>query len=158
MMSFTHIDAEKNQPRMVDIADKKITQRFAHARSKVWLPESIRSHFSDGEIQTKKGPVFQTAIIAATMAVKNTAQIIPFCHSIKIESCSVDLHLHQEQVVIDCKVKSVDKTGVEMEALVGASVAALSVYDMCKAFSHDIRICETKLVEKSGGKSHFLSS
>ncbi len=140
---------------MVDVSKKKESRRFAHAQSRIWLPKIVRSHFLDGEIHSKKGPVFQTAIIAGTMAVKKTAELIPFCHTLNIESSSIELAMVGEEVIIDCKVIVSGKTGVEMEALVGANCAALTIYDMCKAFGHEMEIRMTKLIEKTGGKSDF---
>ncbi len=110
-----------------------------------------------GEIQTKKGPVFHTAIVAGVMAAKKTHELIPFCHPLAIEDCKIEIRLGEDGVArIDCRVKVTHKTGVEMEALTGASVAALTIYDMCKSLSHDIVIGETYLVEKRGGKSDYL--
>ncbi len=150
---FSHVD-NKNNPCMVDISKKNVTARYAHANSIITLPKVVMDHFIDGEIKSKKGPVFSTAIIAATMAVKKTADLIPFCHPLIIDSCDVQIKvINQKDVSIDCKVKISGKTGVEMEALTGASVAALTIYDMCKAFSHDMTISEISLIEKTGGKS-----
>ena len=107
-------------------------------------------------MQTKKGPVFQTAIIAGIMAAKKTGELIPLCHPLGLENCKLVISLNeQREVVIDCTASITAKTGVEMEALVGASIAALTIYDMCKAMSHDIVIRETKLIEKTGGKRDF---
>lgn len=109
------------------------------------------------EITSAKGPVFSTATVAGTMAVKKTSDLIPFCHPLPIESCKISISVASDtDVVVDCKVQVTHKTGVEMEALVGASVAALTVYDMCKALSHDIVLKDTRLVEKRGGKSDFV--
>lgn len=152
---FSHLDASGN-PSMVDVSPKAITYREAKARSIVWLGEEIMSQFSEGEIVTKKGPVFQTAIIAGTMAAKKTHDLIPLCHPLQLEKIKVLIEvLDKESIQIDCRVGLTGKTGVEMEALTGASVAALTIYDMCKAFSHDIRIVETQLMAKSGGKRDF---
>jgi cyclic pyranopterin monophosphate synthase len=156
---LTHIDPQGN-PTMVDVGDKAITTRIAHAQAKVVLSEEILKALGPqenaGEIYTKKGPVFQTAIIAGTMAVKKTSELIPFCHPLAIENCKINIHLNDaREVVIDCTVRVTGKTGVEMEALTGATVAALTIYDMCKALSHDIIIKETQLIEKSGGKTDF---
>src|SRR3954470_2126269 len=124
--TFTHINHATGHPAMVDIGDKKITKRVAVARSIVVLPEDIMKQFSDNEIQTKKGPVFQTAIIAGTMAVKKTSDLIPLCHPLMIESCKIEINVNgKNEVVINCTVAITSKTGVEMEALTGASVAAL---------------------------------
>ena len=141
---------------MVDIAEKSVTERVAVAQSIVVLDPAIISRFEQDEIHTKKGPVFQTAIIAGVMAAKKTSELIPLCHPIGLDKCEIKIHINaQKEVVIDCLTKVVSKTGVEMEALTGASVAALTIYDMCKGFSHNISIKDTRLMEKSGGKSDF---
>ncbi len=153
--SFTHLDASGN-PSMVDVGAKKISKRTAKARSIVQVDEIILAQFEDEDIQTKKGPVFQTAIIAGVMAAKKTGDLIPLCHPLGLENCQIDIVLNeQKEIVIDCTTSITAKTGVEMEALTGATVAALTIYDMCKAFSHDIRIKETMLIEKTGGKKDF---
>lgn len=149
---LSHID-DHNQPRMVDVAAKAITERRATAQARLQLPPSCRDYLQGEELVLKKGPVFQTAIIAGTMAVKKTADAIPFCHPLPIEGCKFTISMTPELVVtILCEVKTTGKTGVEMEALHGASVAALTIYDMCKALSHAIAIEEIRLVAKSGGK------
>jgi len=154
--NFTHIDADTNYPTMVDVSDKKVTKRTAVAQSIVFLGEEIMALLSGNDIQTKKGPVFQTAIIAGTMAAKKTADLIPLCHPLALESVKIDIVINNaREVVIECTAIITSKTGVEMEALTGASIAALTIYDMCKAFSHDIVIKETKLVQKTGGKSDY---
>jgi cyclic pyranopterin phosphate synthase len=151
---LTHIDSA-NRPTMVDVSKKVVSQREAHARSVVELPDAVLSQVADDEIATKKGPVFATAIIAGVMAAKKTHELIPFCHPLGLDSCKVSIELDGSRAVIDCRCKVTHKTGVEMEALTGASVAALTVYDMLKALSHDIVISETKLMSKSGGKRDF---
>jgi cyclic pyranopterin phosphate synthase len=154
--TFTHLNPASGNPAMVDVGDKQVTKRIATAQSIVVLGEEIMQHFTGSDIQTKKGPVFQTAIIAGTMAAKKTADLIPLCHPLPLENCKVDININeQDEVVVNCTVSITSKTGVEMEALTGASVAALTIYDMCKAFSHDIVIKETRLIEKTGGKSDF---
>lgn len=154
---LTHVDAGNN-PTMVDVSDKAVTKRTAWAQSIVVLNEAILRQLTAGDIQTKKGPVFHTAIIAGTMAAKKTAELIPFCHPIGLDNCKLTISLNEaREVVIDCVATVTAKTGVEMEALTGATVAALTVYDMCKALSHDIVIRETRLLEKAGGKSEFKS-
>jgi cyclic pyranopterin phosphate synthase len=141
---------------MVDVSEKQISHRTATARSIVSLPAEVLEQLTNGDIQTKKGSVFQTAIIGGIMAAKKTGDLIPLCHPLGLDNCQVNIHLNDKQeVVIDCTASITAKTGVEMEALVGASIAALTVYDMCKALSHDIVIKETKLVEKTGGKRDF---
>ena len=152
---LTHLDAQGN-PSMVDVSEKAITKRIAKARSIVVLGDVIMDLFQNNEIQSKKGPVFQTAIIAGVMAAKKTGDLIPLCHPIGLENCQIAINVNDDrEVVIECTASLTSKTGVEMEALVGASVAALTVYDMCKAMSHDIVIKETCLIEKSGGKRDF---
>ena len=152
---LTHIDASGN-PAMVDVGDKNVTRRTAQARSVVSLPAPVVQALKDGEIQSKKGPVFHTAIIAGTMAAKKTAELIPFCHALGLENCKIEISVNDSnEAVIDCVVSITAKTGVEMEALTGASVAALTIYDMCKALSHDIVIRETRLISKQGGKHDF---
>ena len=140
---------------MVDVSEKTSTDRTAQARTRVKLPEVIVAHISGDEITTKKGPVFATAIIAGVMAAKKTHELIPFCHPLGLDNCKVSIELQNNDVVIDCYCKVHHKTGVEMEALTGASIAALTVYDMLKAMSHDIVISETRLVSKTGGKQDF---
>ena len=140
---------------MVDVGGKTVTRRMARARSVVALGPDIMRHLSGNDIATKKGPVFQTAIIAGTMAAKRTDDLIPLCHSLGLDNCQISITTVDTDAIIDCLVSTEGKTGVEMEALVGASVAALTIYDMCKALSHDIVIRETKLMEKTGGKRDF---
>lgn len=153
---FTHIDEDTGHPAMVDVSQKAVTRRTARAQSIVILGDEIMAKLSGDEIHTKKGPVFQTAIIAGTMAAKKTGELIPLCHPLPLENCRVEIRVNNEkEVVIDCTAVITAKTGVEMEALTGASVAALTIYDMCKALSHDIVIKETKLMEKTGGKNDF---
>jgi cyclic pyranopterin phosphate synthase len=152
---------------MVDVGDKAVTAREAHARAVVVLPEEVLAALDGDEIQSKKGPVFATAIIAGVMAAKKTHELIPFCHPLGLDNCDVGIAMDGDRAVIDCRAMDGDravidcrckvthKTGVEMEALTGASVAALTVYDMCKALSHDIVISETRLMMKTGGKQDF---
>ncbi len=158
MNNFTHIN-EQGQPAMVDVSAKQVSHRVATARSIVVMPPEVIAKFADGDIQSNKGPVFQTAIIAGIMASKKTGELIPLCHPLGLDNCKIDIHINQQQeVVIDCTASITAKTGIELEALVGASIAALTVYDMCKALSHDIVIKETKLMSKTGGKSDFRRS
>ena len=153
--SFTHID-EQGNPSMVDVGAKETTQREARAQTTVSLPAEVFERLQNEEIHTKKGPVFQTAILAGIMAAKKTSDLIPLCHPLPLDTCSVDIEPQGDgEIIVTCTARTSAKTGVEMEALTGASVAALTIYDMCKAFSHDIVIRETKLMEKSGGKSDF---
>lgn len=152
---FTHLDAAGN-PSMVDVGQKQATHRKAVARAIVQVPAVVLEQLQQGDIQTKKGPVFQTAIIAGVMAAKKTGDLIPLCHPIGMDNCQVSIHIdEQEHIVVDCTASVFAKTGIEMEAMTGASLAALTIYDMCKAFSHDIIIQEVKLMAKSGGKRDF---
>ena len=152
---LSHIDSNGN-PTMVDVGGKQITLRTATAQSVVYLPAEVLHYLAGDELQTKKGPVFQTAIIAGIMAAKKTGDLIPLCHPLGMDNCAVTIALNEQQeLVINCTATITAKTGVEMEALVGASIAALTVYDMCKAISHDIVIRETKLLSKTGGKRDF---
>jgi len=154
-MTFSHLD-EQGRPNMVDVGEKQVSRRTATARSIVSLPAEVLEQLNNGDIQTKKGSVFQTAVIAGIMAAKKTGDLIPLCHPLGLDNCSINIHLNEgHEVVIDCTATITAKTGVEMEALVGASITALTVYDMCKALSHDIVIKETKLMEKTGGKRDF---
>lgn len=199
---LSHVDEVNMAPTMVDITGKSITTRVAIARTYVALPPELahllgppavnpasqeletKGNTNLGEILSKKGPVFATATVAGTMAVKNTSNLIPFCHPLPIESCKisfsrVDTVASPTQtkyasvnetgkivvpspawtaLSIDCTVKVTHKTGVEMEALTGASVTALTVYDMLKALSHDIQIIHTALVQKKGGKSDYTAT
>ncbi|MBL7874352.1 MAG: cyclic pyranopterin monophosphate synthase MoaC [Cyclobacteriaceae bacterium] len=151
---FTHIDATGN-PKMVDVSDKKITKRVARAQAIVFLGDEIVSMMQGNELITKKGPVFQTAIVAGVMAAKKTHELIPFCHPLNLENCKIETLIKKNTAIIDAEVTVTSKTGVEMEALTAASVAALTVYDMCKALSHHIVISEVKLMTKTGGKKDF---
>lgn len=152
MSSFSHIDAQ-NRPTMVDVGDKSVSKRAATAESRVAFPAAVAAALRAQGFNTAKGPVFQTAIIAGVMAAKKTHELIPFCHPLPIESCKIEVDLQGDVAVIGCTVSVHHKTGVEMEALTGASVAALTIYDMCKALSHEIEIGPTRLLAKSGGRS-----
>ena len=138
---------------MVDVSDKAVTKRTAIAESRVRFPAAVAEALRTQGFSTSKGPVFHTAIIAGVQAAKRTHELIPFCHPLGIEKCNIDIVMEGDEAVIRCTVSVHHKTGVEMEALTGASIAALTIYDMCKALSHEIVIAETKLVAKEGGKS-----
>ncbi|OGS69437.1 MAG: molybdenum cofactor biosynthesis protein C [Flavobacteria bacterium RIFCSPLOWO2_12_FULL_35_11] len=150
---FSHIN-KKNQPKMVNVGDKIVTNRAATAKATMFLGAEIIAHFDDKELITKKGPVFQTAIIAGIQAVKKTSELIPMCHPLFINGVAIDIEItDRENIEILCTVLMEGKTGVEMEALTGATIAALTVYDMCKSISQKMVIKEVKLLKKSGGKS-----
>ena len=154
MAKLSHID-EQNRPTMVDVSEKAATDREAHARTVIELPAVVLDALDGDEIATKKGPVFATAVIAGVMAAKKTHELIPFCHPLGLENCKITIEVDGSRAIVDCRCKVHHKTGVEMEALTGASVAALAVYDMCKAMSHDIVIGETRLMSKTGGKKDY---
>lgn len=153
--SFTHLDAAGN-PAMVDVGNKLVTRRSATAQAIVILNDTVLDLLENDEIHTKKGPVFQTAILAGIMAAKKTGELIPLCHPLGLDNCQISIKLNEaREVCIHCTASITAKTGVEMEALTGATVAALTIYDMAKAFSHEILIKEICLVEKIGGKRDF---
>ncbi len=154
MPEFSHVN-QQGLATMVDVSEKKISLRKAVAQSIVVLPEEVLNKLIGNDIQTKKGAVFQTAIIAGIMAAKKTGELIPLCHPLGLDNCKIDIQINENELVIECTATVTSKTGVEMEALTGASIAALTVYDMCKALSHDIVIKEIKLIEKTGGKNDF---
>ena len=154
MTKLSHIDKD-NQPTMVDISNKQVSNREAHARTIVRFPPEVAVQFTEGDIRTAKGPVFATAIVAGVMAAKRTHELIPFCHPLGLDNCKITIEMEANNAVIDCCCKVHHRTGVEMEALTGASIAALTVYDMCKALSHDILITDTQLIAKTGGKKDF---
>jgi cyclic pyranopterin monophosphate synthase len=151
---LTHID-ESGNPQMVNVSLKKETLRTARAQATVHVSKDILALIKKGELTTKKGPVFQTAIIAGVMGAKKTSELIPLCHPIGMDDCQVDIRVKANKIIITTKAVVTSKTGVEMEALTAASVAALTIYDMCKALSHNIVIEEIKLLEKTGGKKDF---
>ena len=150
-LNFTHV--REGQPTMVDITGKSANRRTAVAQARMELGEEIIARFQNNDLQGPKGPVFQTAIIAGTMAVKKTSELIPFCHPLPVENCVFQIIPDETGVAIRCEVSTTGKTGVEMEAMTGASVAALTVYDMCKAMNKAIRIHDLRLISKTGGKS-----
>ena len=153
MSSFSHLN-ENNNPKMVNVSDKKITKRTAIAKATMFMGEEIISYFNNDELITKKGPVFQTAIIAGIQGVKKTSEIIPMCHPLLINGVDINIHvINSEHIEVLCEVIIEGKTGVEMEALTGVNITCLTIYDMCKSISQDIIIKEVKLLEKTGGKS-----
>ena len=157
---LTHLDAE-GRPRMVDVGGKAVTRRTAVAEARVMLPPALAGLLCNGEIATKKGPLFQTAILAGIAGAKRTSDLIPLCHPLPLDDCRVEIEPgplegnRSVEVTIRCRASAEARTGVEMEALTGASVAALTLYDMAKALSHGIVIREIRLLEKTGGKSDY---
>ncbi|WP_373942041.1 cyclic pyranopterin monophosphate synthase MoaC [Polaribacter sejongensis] len=153
MSDFSHLN-EKNNPKMVNVSDKKITKRTAIAKATMFLGEEVITHFTNDELFTKKGPVFQTAIIAGIQGVKKTSELIPMCHPLLINGVDIDINIiDSENIEVLCEVTITGKAGIEMEALTGASITCLTIYDMCKSISQKMVIKEVKLLEKTGGKS-----
>ncbi|SHM95756.1 cyclic pyranopterin monophosphate synthase MoaC [Polaribacter sp. KT 15] len=153
MSGFSHLN-EKNNPKMVNVSDKKITKRTAIAKATMFLGKEVIANFTNDELVTKKGPVFQTAIIAGIQGVKKTSDLIPMCHPLLINGVDVYIEIvDSENIEVFCKVTITGKTGVEMEALTGANITCLTIYDMCKSISQKMVIKEVKLLEKTGGKS-----
>src|SRR5436853_1057117 len=152
---LTHLD-DGNRPAMVDVGAKEVTQRLAVAEARIRLPRTVALALRASGHRTRKGPVFDTAIVSGVMAAKRTHELIPFCHPLGLENCAIEIEERPGgQIVVRCRVSVHHRTGVEMEALTGATVAALTIYDMCKALSHDIEITGIRLLEKSGGKRDF---
>ncbi|WP_299672420.1 cyclic pyranopterin monophosphate synthase MoaC [uncultured Polaribacter sp.] len=157
MSNFSHIN-KNNNPKMVNVSDKKVTKRTAVAKATMFLGKEIISQFSNDELITKKGPVFQTAIIAGIQGVKKTSELIPMCHPLFINGIDIDIEIiDSENIEVLCEVTIEGKTGVEMEALTGANITCLTIYDMCKSISQKMVIKEVKLLEKTGGKSDMNS-
>jgi cyclic pyranopterin phosphate synthase len=152
MTSFTHFD-DDGRTRMVDVSDKAVTDRSATAQASVLMQsETLQLILSGG---VKKGDVLQVGRLAGIMAAKRTSDLIPLCHPLGLDAVELDLVCDSERNAVDisatCRVKS--RTGVEMEALTAASVAALTVYDMCKSVDRGMRITDLRLTHKAGGKS-----
>ena len=154
-MSFTHVNAA-NQPTMVDVGTKPPTRRTARAHCRVVLGVELLSRVQAGEMPSHKGPVIHTAILAGIMGAKRTAELIPLCHPLGLDDCQIRIEPDGSDALrVECTASVTGRTGVEMEALTGATVAALTIYDMCKAFSQDITIEGVQLVAKTGGKRDF---
>jgi len=163
--SLTHWDSTKEQVTMVDVTSKLVTLRHATAQTILRLPQEVMevllptiTEGSTGtlkELQGPKGPIFATARIAGIMAAKRTSELIPLCHPLPLEKIDIDIQLSNNIIMVECRCSVHHRTGVEMEALMGASISALTIYDMIKALSHHVTIENTKLVHKSGGKTEF---
>jgi cyclic pyranopterin phosphate synthase len=157
---FSHLD-NQNRPQMVDVGGKPVTRRMAHAVALVSLPPDLAALMSGGDIATPKGSLFQTAILGGVMGAKKTSDLIPLCHPLAMDDCKIEIAARSPEtdgsmiVEIHCWTKCEGKTGIEMEALTGASVAALTLYDMGKAVTHGIVIKEIRLLEKTGGKADY---
>lgn len=152
---LSHVDAQGEKPHMVDVGGKNVTRRTARARASVTFPPDMMAQLRSGQFMTKKGAVLTVAQLAGIMGAKATSQVIPLCHPLALTHCDVALQAEGDEVIIHCHVACEGRTGVEMEALTGASVAALTLYDMCKALSHEMVIREVRLLGKTGGKRDF---
>lgn len=151
----SHVDAT-GQPHMVNVGGKAVTQRTAAAQARVWLGPSVVRQLRKEKLMSKKGPVFHTAILAGIQGAKKTAELIPLCHPLGLDDCQVSIRLEGDYAIIDSSASLAARTGVEMEALMAATIASLTLYDMCKALSHDIRIESVQLISKKGGKKDFV--
>lgn len=151
---LSHIN-ESGNAEMVDVSEKSISSRKAIASGRVLFPTEVFKELQRQDFLGKKGSIVQTAVIAGIQGVKKTSELIPLCHQINLTKIDVDIVPGDNQFHITCTVKCDGKTGVEMEALTGVSVAALTIYDMCKAMSQDIVISTIQLERKSGGKNDY---
>ena len=152
---LTHVDARR-RPTMVDVGAKEVTHRVAVAEARIRMPRTVARALRASGHRTGKGPVFDTAIVAGVMAAKRTHELIPFCHPLGLEDCQIEIApVAGAELAVRCRVSVHHRTGVEMEALTGAAVAALTIYDMCKALSHEIEIAQLRLLAKSGGRRLF---
>ncbi len=151
---LSHID-EAGNANMVDVSGKTTSTRMAKASGLVTFPEAVYRTLADQDFLGAKGSIIQTAVIAGIQAVKKTSELIPLCHQLNLSKVSIDIQPVGNSLKIVCTVKCTERTGVEMEALTGVSVSALTIYDMCKALSHDIQIMAVQLEEKTGGKNDF---
>ena len=152
MSKFTHID-DKGHVRMVDVTAKQPTMRMAATGAAVFMkPETLKLI---GDQKVKKGNVLETARIAGIMAAKKTSELIPMCHPLSLTHVQIDFEPDETThcIRIEASVRTIDQTGVEMEALTAVSTAALTIYDMCKSYDREMTISNIRLLEKSGGKS-----
>ncbi|GAJ27840.1 cyclic pyranopterin monophosphate synthase MoaC [Acidomonas methanolica] len=150
--TLTHLDEHGERPRMVEVGGKAVTRREAHAQARLRFPPDVARILTEAGFTTKKGAVLTIAQIAGISGVKATSSLIPLCHPLQIDGCTLDIAVEGDEAIIDCRVTCTGRTGVEMEALTGASVAALTIYDMCKALTHDMEIRSVRLLGKTGGK------
>lgn len=149
---LTHFD-EAGNAIMVDVSDKSITKRTAIAKGRIYVNEAVMNAILSNSVE--KGDVLGVARVAGIMAVKRTSDLIPMCHPLMITKCTVDFEINKEEnfIEVSCLAKLTGKTGVEMEALTGATVALLTIYDMCKALDKSMEITQVHLYKKTGGKS-----
>ena len=155
MGKLSHVDPT-GRPRMVDVSAKDSTLRTALAECLVEFPPAVAKALHASGWRNAKGPVLDTAVVAGVMAAKRTHELIPFCHPLALERCEIRTEFAGERALrIECEVALTGKTGVEMEALVGASVAALTVYDMVKGLGHGVVLARARLLAKTGGKRPY---
>lgn len=150
MKEFTHIN-ESGRAKMVDVGDKAVTERTAEARGEIHMDPGTVKLLKEGGM--KKGDVLAAAQIAGITGSKRTSDLIPMCHNIFISGCDMDFKVYEDKIEIIAKLKTRGQTGIEMEALTAVSVAALTVYDMCKAVDKKMKIQNIRLVKKTGGRS-----
>ena len=156
--AFSHLD-EKGGTKMVDVGHKSVTKRSARAVGRIKLGDTIFRNLIQNSNSSKKGNIFEVAKLGGIMAAKRTHEMIPLCHSVPLDHVSIEVAPDGSNLKVSCTVKCESRTGCEMEALLGVSVACLTVYDMCKSVSHEMSIEDIQLVEKSGGKSgHFINT
>ncbi len=151
---MSHLNS-RGEVNMVNVAHKPVTLRTAKAKAVVVFPDEVFEKLASHEFHLPKGPLLQTAVLAGIMAAKRTGELIPLCHPIGLDSVNVEMQIQPNEIHVFCNTTITAKTGVEMEALTGAAIAALTIYDMCKALSHDICIRDIQLIEKKGGKHDF---
>lgn len=151
---LSHIDAT-GKANMVDVSEKETSKRSAIASGTVLFPKDVFDTLAEQDFLGAKGSIIQTAVIAGIQGAKKTAELIPLCHHLKLSNIQIDILPKENFLEIRCRVSCTERTGVEMEALVGVSVSALTIYDMCKALSHDITIGKIQLEHKAGGKHEF---
>ena len=151
---LSHID-KSGKASMVDVSGKTSTLRTATASGKVHFPPEVFQSLAADDFLGPKGSIIQTAVIAGIQAVKKTPDLIPLCHQLRLSRIGIDITPGENMLDIVCTVRCTEPTGVEMEALTGVAVSALTLYDMCKALSHDIWISEIRLEQKTGGRHDF---
>lgn len=152
---LSHVDAD-GRPRMVDVGAKSLTRREACAEANVVFPAEVAAALRERHLRSAKGAVVDTAVIAGTLAVKRTHELVPFCHPLPVEKIAFEHDwVDADTLRLRCTVAAVAKTGVEMEALIGVQIAAATLYDMCKALSHAIRVERVAVVAKCGGRDDF---
>ena len=151
---LSHID-KKGNAKIVNISDKKISKRIAIASGKIKITSEILEQIKKNE--TKKGDIFTVAKIAGIMAAKKTSDLIPLCHPLQIDNVQInfDIDYIEKEIIVRARVECEHKTGVEMEALSAVSISLLTIYDMCKAVSHEMELFDIKLLNKNGGKNKF---